>query len=82
MTSLDRAFFTTSFALTAARIYNNANITQLRRALVLSNELLLLDNRVRPVRLDPDPEKARMGGKCLLLRPEVVYNGVSARQTT
>jgi tRNA (guanine37-N1)-methyltransferase len=30
---------------------------------------------VDPIRPDPDTERAQKGGKCLVLRPEVVHNG-------
>lgn len=76
MKVLDRAFFKKTIPTSAARIYSPKDISRCRKALTASQDTLPT-NRVDPIRADPDPEKAQKGGKCLLLRPEVVHGGES-----
>ncbi|KAH0550933.1 hypothetical protein GP486_007699 [Trichoglossum hirsutum] len=68
MRVLDRSFFTKEVPLSAARIFDNRLITKFRTD--LSRDLLKLE-RISSVRVDPDPNNAEAGRKCLLLRPEV-----------
>lgn len=68
--NLDRALFTKVIPTAAARIPEPRNIARIQNLLTASKELLRLD-RLRSVRIDPDPVLASKGGKCLLLNPEV-----------
>ncbi|KAL3427596.1 Met-10+ like-protein [Phlyctema vagabunda] len=67
---LDRALFSKTVPLTAARVSNLKNISKWRSALESTRELLRLE-RFQNVRPDPSSELAAKGGKCLLLKPEV-----------
>jgi hypothetical protein len=73
---LDRALFSKSIPIAAARIAQSKDISRCRTMLDKSKELLRLE-RISSVRTDPDPIIASHGGKCLLLRPEVRANGNS-----
>jgi tRNA (guanine37-N1)-methyltransferase len=68
--ALDRSLFSKTIPLAAARVPNVKNISRFQVELNKSHELLTLD-RLRPVRIDPDPALASKGGKCLLLKPEI-----------
>jgi tRNA (guanine37-N1)-methyltransferase len=74
MSILDRSFFQKTIPTSAARIYDPKNISRCRKDLTASKDTLP-NNRVDPIRPDPDTERAQKGGKCLVLRPEVVHNG-------
>ncbi|KAF7927831.1 hypothetical protein EAE99_005208 [Botrytis elliptica] len=70
---LDRALFSKTIPISAARLMNNKIISKCRSQLTKSKEMLLED-RVAPIRSDPDPEFAAKGGKCLLLNPKVKHD--------
>lgn len=72
---LDRALFSKTISISAARLMNNKIISKCRSQLTKSKEMLLED-RVAPIRSDPDPEFAAKGGKCLLLNPKVKHDGI------
>ena len=74
MSVLDRAFFTRTVPTSAARIFNTKDISRCRAELLKTREMLDMD-RVTPVKSDPDDDKAKAGGKCILLRPEILHNG-------
>ena len=76
MKVLDRSFFQKTIPTSAARIFNPKDISRCRKELTAANDTLP-NNRVDPVRADPDADRAQKGGKCLLLRPEVVHTGES-----
>jgi tRNA (guanine37-N1)-methyltransferase len=82
MKVLDRSLFKKTIPSSAARIFNNKNIAKCRKELTASHDTLP-NNRFDPIRADPDAERAQKGGKCLVLRPEVVHDGESrtARDT-
>ncbi|CAO2656786.1 Nn.00g055890.m01.CDS01 [Neocucurbitaria sp. VM-36] len=73
MKVLDRSFFQRTIPTSAARIFNPKDISRCRKELTSSRDTLP-NNRVDPIRPDPEQERAQRGGKCLLLRPEVVPN--------
>jgi len=73
MKVLDRAFFQKTISTAAARIFNPKDISRCRTELDRSHDTL--KNRLMPVRTDPDEVRAQKGGKCLLLRPEIVPSG-------
>ncbi|KAH8732692.1 Met-10+ like-protein-domain-containing protein [Phaeosphaeriaceae sp. PMI808] len=73
MKVLDRSFFQKTIPTSAARIFNNKDISRCRKELTASRDTLP-NNRVDPIRPDTDSERAQKGGKCLILRPEVVHN--------
>ena len=70
MRTLDRAFFQKTIALKAARVFDNKNISKIRSQLERSKDILRQE-RLASIYIDPDPEMAKMGRKCILLRPEV-----------
>lgn len=74
MKVLDRSFFQKTVPASAARIFKPQDIARCRKELQLSKDTLP-NNRIQPVRIDPDAERAQKGGKCLVLKPEVVHNG-------
>lgn len=74
MKVLDRSFFQKIVPASAARIFKPQDIARCRKELQLSKDTLP-NNRIQPVRTDPDAEIAHRGGKCLILKPEIVYNG-------
>lgn len=84
MRSLDRSFFQKTIELKAARVFDNKNISRCRIALEKSKDLLFQE-RLAPVHPDPDPDLAKAGKKCIVLRPEVkpesthVTNGISSQ---
>jgi tRNA (guanine37-N1)-methyltransferase len=74
MKVLDRSFFQKTIPTSAARIFSPKDISRCRKELTASRDTLP-NNRVDPIRVDADTERAQKGGKCLVLRPEVVHNG-------
>ncbi|KAG9231609.1 guanine-N(1)--methyltransferas-like protein [Amylocarpus encephaloides] len=68
--TLNRALFSKTIPISAARISNVKQIGRIRSELEKSREVLRLE-RLGNVRVDPDPSFASKGGKCLLLKPEV-----------
>lgn len=75
MKVLDRSFFQRTIPTSAARIFNPKDISRCRNDLDKSRDAL--KNRLMPIRPDPDEQRAQKGGKCLLLRPEVIHNGMT-----
>jgi tRNA (guanine37-N1)-methyltransferase len=71
---LDRALFSKTIPIAAARVTDRKHISRCRTQLDKSRELLHLE-RLTVVRDDPDPILATNGGKCLLLKPEVKPDG-------
>jgi tRNA (guanine37-N1)-methyltransferase len=74
MQVLDRAFFKKTIPTSAARIYSSKDISRCRTELNAGRDTIP-SSRIDPIRSDPDSERAQKGGKCLVLRPEVVHNG-------
>ncbi|KAK1044245.1 tRNA(m(1)G37)methyltransferase [Friedmanniomyces endolithicus] len=70
MRTLDRSKFHKTALLNAARVFDNKDISRLRAALERSKDALQQD-RLGSVHADPDPERAKAGKKCILLRPGV-----------
>ncbi|KAL2066463.1 hypothetical protein VTL71DRAFT_2534 [Oculimacula yallundae] len=68
--ALDRALFSKTIPIAAARVASLKNLSKFRQVLDKSKELMQLE-RIQNVRPDPDPVLAGKGGKCLLLKPEV-----------
>ncbi|KAJ4343230.1 tRNA(m(1)G37)methyltransferase [Didymella glomerata] len=73
MKVLDRSFFQRTVPASAARIFKPQDIARCRKELQLSRDTLP-NNRIQPVRPDPDAARAQKGGKCLVLKPEVVHD--------
>lgn len=72
---LDRALFSKTIPIAAARVAENKFISRCRIQLEKSKDLLRVE-RVASVRDDPDPVLAKKGVKCLLLNPEVKHDGM------
>jgi hypothetical protein len=72
---LDRSLFSKTVPIAAARIFSNKNITKIRTQLEKSKDVLVLE-RIKTVRPDPDAALASKGSKCLLLNPEVKPEGM------
>ncbi len=72
---LNRALFSKSFDLAAARVNDVKNISKYRQALSKSRDLFHLD-RISPIVNDPEQSPASPGGKCLLLRPDISPTGM------
>lgn len=70
MRALNRTKFQRTVPLKAARVFDNKNIFKVRSELERSKDALQQD-RLGSVHSDPDPERAKAGKKCILLRPEV-----------
>jgi tRNA (guanine37-N1)-methyltransferase len=75
MKALDRSFFQKTVPTAAARIFNAKDISRCRNDLDRSHDTL--KHRIAAVRSDPDTARAEKGGKCLLLRPEIVPSGMT-----
>lgn len=75
--TLDRSFFRKTVLLTAARIFDNKNISKCRSELERSKDALQQD-RLGSVHSDPDEGRANTGKKCILLRPESTTDGMLA----
>lgn len=74
MRVLDRTFFARTVPTSAARVFNTKDISRCRAELLKTREMLDMD-RITPVKSDPNEDKAKAGGKCILLRPEILHNG-------
>lgn len=74
MKVLDRSFFQKTIPASAARIFKPQDIARCRKELQISKDTLP-NNRIQPIRTDPDTERAQKGSKCLILKPEIVHNG-------
>ncbi|KAF1997498.1 guanine(37)-N1-methyltransferase [Amniculicola lignicola CBS 123094] len=72
MRVLDRGFFQKTIPAAAARIFDRKDISRCRDELHKSRDVDGSKARIKPVWEDPDAERAKAGGKCLLLRPEVL----------
>ena len=70
MKTLDRSLFKKTVQLKAARIFDNKNISRVRGELE-RNKVALFQDRLGSVYPDPDPDRAKTGKKCVLLRPEI-----------
>ncbi len=77
MKVLDRSFFQKTVRTSAARIFRPQDIARCRKELQVSKDTLP-NNRVQPIRADPDAEHAQRGSKCLLLKPEIMHDGKCA----
>lgn len=73
MKVLDRSFFQKTVPTSAARVFSQKDISLCRKELDRSHELV--GNRIMPIRPDPSEERARAGGKCIILKPDIVHNG-------
>ncbi|KAK3639969.1 tRNA(m(1)G37)methyltransferase [Elasticomyces elasticus] len=76
MRALDRSKFQKVVPLKAARIFDNKNISKVRSTLEKSKDALHQD-RLGSVHPDPDPEHAKVGRKCVLLRPDTSDDGTA-----
>jgi len=74
MRTLDRAFFKKRIPISAARITSNNLISKCRGELEKSKDMLMME-RMSTVRADPE---AASSGKCILLKPEIKFNGGSS----
>ncbi|KAF2432970.1 hypothetical protein EJ08DRAFT_677206 [Tothia fuscella] len=81
MRTLDRSFFKKSIPCSAARILDNKQIFPCRSELLKSKDLFELE-RMSPVIADPDVEMAKLGRKCLLLRPGIEVDDPATHSPT
>lgn len=72
--ALNRALFTKKVDLAAAAVQDPRLISQYRKTLHSSKELLQLE-RISPIRPHPDQALADQGRKCLLLNPNIKAGG-------
>ncbi len=72
--ALDRALFSKTFNLAAARVNDPKNIAKYRKALTSSRDILHAE-RLTPIVQDPGASAAEKGRKCLLLQPRVSASG-------
>jgi tRNA (guanine37-N1)-methyltransferase len=75
MQVLDRSFFRKTVNTSAARVFSPKDISRVRSDLERSRDIL--KTRLDSVRPDIDAARAAKGGKCLILKPEVVHNGTT-----
>lgn len=73
-TVLNRALFSKTVDLAAARVKDAANIAKYRRLLETGKEILRVE-RVSAVVEDPDETLRKQGRKCILLRPSTEPEG-------
>lgn len=71
---LDRSLFSKTIPVAAARVAELKNISRYRAQLERTRELIRVE-RITNVQSDPDPALASKGGKCLLLKPEIIAEG-------
>ena len=76
MKVLDRSFFRKTIQVKAARVFNNKNISLIRTQFEKSKDILR-EERIASVVADPDENLARIGRKCVLLRPEVRLQSIA-----
>ncbi|KAF2860786.1 hypothetical protein K470DRAFT_257571 [Piedraia hortae CBS 480.64] len=69
MRTLDRTKFSKCVPIRAARVFDSKNISSIRSELQKSQDALRLE-RIGSVYSDPDPKLARLGRKCILLKPD------------
>jgi tRNA (guanine37-N1)-methyltransferase len=72
MRTLDRAFFNVSKPISAARVYQNQQISQCRKELTDSHDILDLE-RLSSITRDPE----RLNMRCILLKPDVKHDDSS-----
>ncbi|KAF2739276.1 guanine methyltransferase Trm5 [Polyplosphaeria fusca] len=78
MKVLDRSFFQKTVPISAARIFSPRDISRCRKELESSKDLPSLNlSRAMLVRPDPDATRAQSGGKCILLKPEILHNDIT-----
>lgn len=75
MQTLDRSLFKKVIPVKAARVFDNKNISRVRGDLERSKDALHQD-RLGSVYPDPDPDRAKIVRKCVLLRPELAKSTV------
>jgi tRNA (guanine37-N1)-methyltransferase len=73
MRTLDRAFFDVTKPISAARVYQNQYISECRKELTNSSDILQLE---RCSSVAKDPEKPYL--RCILLKPDVRHDGESS----
>lgn len=81
MQVLDRSIFQKTVPLKAARVFDNKNISKIRSELEKSRDALRQD-RLANVHADPDPERAKSGKKCILLRSEAEQRQTNGERLT
>ncbi|KAK5174127.1 tRNA(m(1)G37)methyltransferase [Saxophila tyrrhenica] len=81
MKALDRSIFQKVVSINAARVFDNKNISKVRSQLERSKDALQQD-RIANVLPDPDAERAKVGKKCILLRPEVRQSDLNTHDAT
>lgn len=72
--TLDRALFARTLPAAAASIKENKTISNIRKQLEKTNELLSLE-RFDSIVSDPDAALAAQGKKCLILKPTIKAEG-------
>ena len=72
MKALDRSFFQKTVPIKAARVFEKKNISVIRTQLEKSKDILR-EERIPSVVPDPDDSLAKVGRKCVLLRPETRF---------
>lgn len=75
--TLDRALFARTLPAAAASIKENKTISNIRKQLEKTNELLSLE-RFDSIVSDPDAALAAQGKKCLILKPTIKAEGKKA----
>ncbi|KAF2675123.1 hypothetical protein BT63DRAFT_29083 [Microthyrium microscopicum] len=73
MRTLDRSFFKKTIPISAARVFQNNQLSKLRNELSKSGDILGIE-RISSIRPDPEPSKKASGNKCILLRPDLKHN--------
>lgn len=73
--TLDRALFSRTMPTIAASVRDNKLIAKYRKQLDKTNEVFTI-NKFDPIAADPDEELARVGRKCLILRPDLKTSGM------
>ncbi|OAQ63350.1 Met-10 protein [Pochonia chlamydosporia 170] len=68
--TLDRTLFSRTMPTIAASVRDNKLIAKYRKQLDKTNEVFTI-NKFDPIAADPDEELARVGRKCLILRPDL-----------
>lgn len=71
---LDKALFSKTISIAAARVRDNKDISLFRQRLEKSKDLLRVE-RIPSVRSAPETSPASKGAKCLLLQPNVKPGG-------
>ena len=71
---LDRALYSKTINLAAARVRDNRDITRYRQTLEKSKDLLRVE-RIAAVRTAPEATSDANGARCLLLQPKAKADG-------